>query len=1365
MIFKLFIGIFIAACTASTHSQQPTTKQDTALQELKERAAIFFAPYPTVSIMSSAVDSLYGKDGLNVDAQLLDYIKKLYFYAQYATILEKAAILLGQARAAGVDSFSIIAEQGWPSFQNVVVKKSITAPPAWQDLAKTLQIITAKELQKTTFSIADITKTSLWKNTTVTPSEIENSLFWQEYLKLAIRTTLDVDFAMILARFESEKSIFKYLPNIEISYFHPDFTQQRITSELATTNLLINNKVRTRMIEKSNDWRGFSLSSTEILPAIKQYEHTDFFKTAQEVLSLKKFAESTIKDAPYTIFAPFVIMINTIQTLLNEKFTGPQLVSSLQIIERIKQTPTPSLIFYKAEDYPYLAVFGDLQKEMQKIFNIQKGIYADDEPVFVQGFLDWINQRSQEFWASIKSTMDSTFATAKQLGKALETETKVFYYTSGAAEIIQQVSRKDAQTLANMYKKLAVEDMAQLRKDMFAMVKNLNDLSVWPARKLTTAIAAEIGKLVKDPSLSQNLDKVWEAALDAVSQFQAFYSFQQYTFLVEGGVKLSANAIGIITHLVIDIVIGQDPRAALLEGFKDFAYDLVSSILDGVTFVIEKAQEVLMSVVKACGYLIKFLTDIIVDAAAGVWTMGNFLAKGIVGQSINFDQYYTESQRTIGQYKRTISQIVTLAATVGITLATAGIGGSGGAGASFLLGMTKLEAGMLAVGLGADFAMGGTAIFSGVQSDLEVIEEKKQQHAFVENYRVWTANKKRLAQAQQDAMVNELKIKLSSELANQERSLGFYQNYLGFIFNSSASQIKSVLGSFQAALLKPAANSGLVMADLGAVYGHTTGWYDLNPSQGFALYSPARSTYAQEIAEFPSSTKTDTGERQRFWFKQKAVRILSAEEGAQEVELRLRPLYTLNSFAFGILLGGIPLDIQKIIATQQAVLDPEHLAKMIVILKENKNSAPFLGVYEHEGAGWLARTPCDYPENGAWLRFKARLQKTTLEVKCWKEGTREPDWQRYTVAPTERATLGVIFAGASVEWQTISPADTIKALPTLYKKYTGSTEQQRECAAQEIMKITKNPTIGSIVCSAINEIELLKGNFIYQATGTTIAQLSQNKLEKDIVVLGRSDPHNEQQINDIGLNPGLAKTLPNVAISLITNNAYNSNGKVINYLQGAFAAYIKNRPSINPLLIGQIEAAQKVYAETQQGPFNFGSFILKSTGVSDIINQHYIYHTNTPAIEHDYVIMALLDDSYNIINSGMPYDENINGIVSLVTGLVYNRAQKESVNSGYARQINQYEKTYGALNSTLKKEILATEEKYQKQQQVIQSKTIPAVPALGKQGQDNVIGTKTAPAIEEQHKVVFEPAPPKIGQKSFLERQKAAESSEDQAWW
>lgn len=65
-------------------------------------------PYPTTSINERLVDAFYGPSGLKVDASLLIYIKNFYFFIEYITKLEYAALIAAYADRQNLDTITLL---------------------------------------------------------------------------------------------------------------------------------------------------------------------------------------------------------------------------------------------------------------------------------------------------------------------------------------------------------------------------------------------------------------------------------------------------------------------------------------------------------------------------------------------------------------------------------------------------------------------------------------------------------------------------------------------------------------------------------------------------------------------------------------------------------------------------------------------------------------------------------------------------------------------------------------------------------------------------------------------------------------------------------------------------------------------------------------------------------------------------------------------------------------------------------------------------------------------------------------------------------------------------------------------------------
>ncbi|HVW98943.1 MAG TPA: hypothetical protein VHA52_00650, partial [Candidatus Babeliaceae bacterium] len=500
-------------------------------------------------------------------------------------------------------------------------------------------------------------------------------------------------------------------------------------------------------------------------------------------------------------------------------------------------------------------------------------------------------------------------------------------------------------------------DIASFNNDVDQLVKDSIKLMAYPGYVALDAVFSGLGEVFKDQALGKDFEGMWDALISGIAETIAA-PLEVGTMLVASGAALSVDAIALIANIVVNVA---NP-AEVSQAVKDFGYDMVSSILANVTFTIGKVKETLQDLITTCGYLIKLLTDVIVDVGASVDALARYAAQGLGAGTVSFKDYYAKAQTEVASHQRLISSLVTTGLIVGLTVVTAGTG------AAVIPGL------VMALGMGALMTTGA------YQDDEKVAQGKQELHDYVENFNVWTVNKEAILQAQKKAITGELNLKLQSEIDNRRRDLGFYQNFLDATFNGVAGQNSAILGAYQASKLMPDEN-GIINADVAAPYGYSTGWLELAPSQGFALYQPARGTFSQEIAAAPARFKTEQGSQPRFWFTQTVLKEL-VQPSTQELlyEIRFRGIYSLDTFYAGIYLGGNPINIERVKALQKADPNQAHLAKAIVFKKETAQGAVELGIYEHESKlyqstnGWI---PIEVPQvpwsPGKWYRIKARL--------------------------------------------------------------------------------------------------------------------------------------------------------------------------------------------------------------------------------------------------------------------------------------------------------------------------------------------------------------------------------------------------------
>ena len=97
--------------------------------------------------------------------------------------------------------------------------------------------------------------TSFWKSLQLTNDSIINAGLWQKYVKYIITRSFVQDQSLLISIKEVEETIFKYIPNIEVAYYNPDFTALRNASEMFHISLILTDNLRNRHIPFCNDWK------------------------------------------------------------------------------------------------------------------------------------------------------------------------------------------------------------------------------------------------------------------------------------------------------------------------------------------------------------------------------------------------------------------------------------------------------------------------------------------------------------------------------------------------------------------------------------------------------------------------------------------------------------------------------------------------------------------------------------------------------------------------------------------------------------------------------------------------------------------------------------------------------------------------------------------------------------------------------------------------------------------------------------------------------------------------------------------------------------------------------------------------------
>jgi len=1314
-------------------------------------------PFPTVSLNANALDATYGSNGLNVSPTLLDYFKKFYFYFEYVVKVEYAARLAALAPQLAVDFVTTLEQSSWQGLVKAMIAKAgswdalekklfdPTLTPQWQAVNGTID---AKTWQ-------DVPQSSFWKSlNNVTTKSLINSTFWQNYLKYTIARTFVQDGVIINSIKQLEQSIFLYIPNIEVAYYHPDFVDLRNGCEMYHLSLILTDAFRLRLLENCSDWNTLKDTKTgtydllKIYAAIKDFQATPFYKIAAlgetdaastfNAIAQKKVPDELklIQEQPTLHYQISLFsMIKILHALTHYIYNKDHLDKTMTFIAQNNKNqsgPQPSILLYSTEDYVYLDDLNHLNdsieqgvaaqavhdqnsdpvsKSWNKLVNLQK------DNVVVQSwssFLTDVGTAISDVWDDIEKTKSDAFDALTNAGESL-----VESFLSGASEIeggiakipgigeaLTGLSPSEADRLLNSAEKLrkhAVDDMKRAGVDLNKVVNDVIETAttaIQGVKGVATELVENIGAGIDDLCNTVLVKQDKELCKDVSGAFITDYEMlidgladlaNVAVYDAGGMVKLTADAVILIAQTATDLVAGdfKDMGPAIYNGLKQMGIDAAVSLLNQLTYTFKFFYDDIMNALKYAQFFISILTRLFIDAS----TAAAFVGAGIgwiFDQDVNPFQAAQEARDTLSANERTINAAITTA----LLLATIPL--TGGSSAWVVLPMIAMTVGPQII-----------QIVTAVQEDELKQFEKDEQHAFVETFSTFIGKSELIFQQQQLEITNELQLRYQAELSNEERNVGFYENFMNKNFEALKEQMSFLLENWWSQLLTPD-SYGLAYADVGSAFGIQTGVYDLNPSQGFPVYNAGRASFSQEVAVMPEvvsqgddNSLLNKKTMSKNWFNQKETIPLS--KSVNEIEIRFKPIYLLNTFYIGIYCGGKELNIAALTDKNKSPdldLDLDHLAKMAVLKRETINKPITINAYEHEGKGWLKETvPVNNFSMNSWYYLNVRLNGTTLQIKFWSEDApSNVATQSYSVtALPSQKTIGVISSGAAIEYQFIKPIITVKPIPELrpangYCKSLPTaclspddqnitkiiTEIAREAEARKLLSYKLTPTVGQFNPKAVTKDQILKGHFIYNTQATHLKN-STNTTINDYIVMGTIKA-NLSGVSDIGKYP----LKDDDVVSLVTQKAFNNDGSDSGIrVTDAFVNYTKAFP-LPDSLMSTIQNLQQNYT-AQNMKVTFAPFTLQPASKKAIESYHYIYTmplTDTSGQQLkdtkgntllDYLVFVVvagtsLDPNYQpgLSFTDMESDTNKTyGLLSLVTLNLYGKSNKTPISNGY----------------------------------------------------------------------------------------------------
>lgn len=697
------------------------------------------------------------------------------------------------------------------------------------------------------------------------------------------------------------------------------------------------------------------------------------------------------------------------------------------------KTDLPHFIAQQPEDYLLLAHINRLQE-----FFTQQGLTDNSGQVptiqSCKSFGRWlknaantlingIKKAATEVWHGIETAAKGAFAAIKDVGnavwhgiKAIGDEVVALYYASAIAPMLfQGMSASDALKHAASYQKAANAQMNSATSDLMKSVGHIAQAAQGLAHA-AGAIAINAmseGLSLIDSKIGNDMLNTWDAVANGVINF-AKDSTDMFISQTSSIVKLSAGAVELIASTIASI---ETQSFSTLKGeIKDLAKNTASAILSYISLAVSQITDALKSAMTAIGYFVQTLTDTVIQLSAAVATLAYY------GWADGFSTGFNEIEAKVSEHQRVISSIITTVVLIAVTVAT------GGAATPFAAGMLAMNVGMMAM-----------SIVGAGQADQLAIDKKAKQDKFVNDYKEYVIQNASVIEGFNTQKAIEDLVQLQNETMNQERGLLYYQNYVNAIFNGTVSAKAYGVGNIINHQTATAENTGVMIADLGSLYGIQTGRMSLTPTGGFAVYNKSRNSFSQEVALEPiilnsqiqaTTNLTQAKDNNGPWFHQKDLANIPAGDGLK-ADIVWRSLYEYDGpFYIGIYLTERFIDTQavnnaynnlaqvitptsgtttaaafdtawqKVETFGRYLLDYDHLAKMFVCYRESApssdnpaNAIPKLGIYQHEATdqtvaannGWVQSSIGTVNfKRGTWYRMQATVTGTQLTVNFWE---------------------------------------------------------------------------------------------------------------------------------------------------------------------------------------------------------------------------------------------------------------------------------------------------------------------------------------------------------------------------------------------
>lgn len=646
-------------------------------------------------------------------------------------------------------------------------------------------------------------------------------------------------------------------------------------------------------------------------------------------------------------------------------------------------------------------------------------------------------EAAEKSWDAIKDVGDAAWHAVKVVGY----ESVSLYYASCILPLVTYGLSGGTAGTANFntalkdsqgWQAAATQQIDETANDLGQAVAEVA-AAVESVETVASGIVASVVGMV-DSKLGEDLAGVMNAVTSIVVNY--FKDYADAVILIgDNIVKLTAESVQMISSILGSTVLamkGKETGFDLVgDDIKTIAETTAASVLNLVTFLVNALGEELKSVMITIAYLTAAATQLVIDIDS--------ITAAVVVAAFTGEWNYNQYHEALESHSRLISGIIMLVAVIAITVVT------GGAAAPFAVAMLALTAPMMVM-----------SIIGDAQQDAMAIHKKAHEKQFTQDYKEYVISSASVVEGFNTLTIIEQLVQLQAESINHERALLYSQNYLNDLFSSSLSQSAYAYGSGIFKNLAINQTTGVVQADLGSLYGITTGRFNITPTgNGFPIYNDARQTFTQEavqeplVLQKPSSILSQTQAIETFWFRQKDLSVV-ANNMPLQADVLWKSLYENDeSFYIGVYLTERyfdPIAINnaynnfiglmnpksgntssadfdaawlKLDAVNRYLTDYDHHAKMFVcspnvIGNPTTGTTAQLGVYVHEAPevpnsvnGWLQNnfSAINF-KRGVWYRMQAVVNGSTLTTVFWEVGT-DQDAKNASPADTPPANAQV----------------------------------------------------------------------------------------------------------------------------------------------------------------------------------------------------------------------------------------------------------------------------------------------------------------------------------------------------------------------